>query len=237
MRVLVADDNIAVLALAAEILSGAGVDVVAADDGKSALAALRASRFDLVLLDSRMPSPDGTGLLHAELPIAGGQAVVPTVGLVPAGDAVAETGRCLAAGMADVLVKPLRRDQLLAALERFRPMSAKASPPIDFDHLRRYTEGDAALEQELLDLFVQGAAGYLATLAAATDDKAWTVSAHSLKGSARGIGAGAIAALAEEAERLAGTAAGDRPAQLAAVQGAMRDVEAFVAARKAAGKA
>jgi len=74
--------------------------------------------------------------------------------------------------------------------------------PIDLVHLSKYTLGNRTLENELLGLFRTQAGVYLARLADASDDTEWKNAAHSLKGSARGLGAWALAELAEEAEKL-----------------------------------
>ena len=75
--------------------------------------------------------------------------------------------------------------------------------PIDLVHLSRYTLGNRSLENELLGLFRSQADVYLARLDEASDDKEWKNAAHSLKGSARGLGAWSLGDIAEEAEKLA----------------------------------
>ena len=76
--------------------------------------------------------------------------------------------------------------------------------PIDWAHLSRCTMNDRALAQEVLGLFAMEAPRYLAELKAAASHKAWVAAAHTLKGSARAVGAWAIAecALAAEAVEL-----------------------------------
>ncbi len=73
--------------------------------------------------------------------------------------------------------------------------------PIDHRHLGRYTLGNRALEIEVLQLFAGQAPLTLAELAAATTEKAWHIAAHTLKGSARAVGAWEVARIAEVAER------------------------------------
>ena len=78
-----------------------------------------------------------------------------------------------------------------------RPASGR---PIDMTHLSRQTMGDRALEQEVLALFIQQAAGVSRQLAGAkVHDR--LLLAHGLKGSARGVGAFAIADCAANIER------------------------------------
>jgi HPt (histidine-containing phosphotransfer) domain-containing protein len=76
--------------------------------------------------------------------------------------------------------------------------------PVDLDHLRRYTLGDKALEDEVLSLFLAQLPETIASLKSATSQREWKIAAHGLKGSSRAVGAWRIAALAEQAEALAG---------------------------------
>jgi len=74
--------------------------------------------------------------------------------------------------------------------------------PVDLAHLRRYTLGDKALEDEVLGLFVAQLPETIASLRAAANQHEWKVAAHALKGSSRAVGAWRIARLAQEAEAL-----------------------------------
>jgi HPt (histidine-containing phosphotransfer) domain-containing protein len=75
--------------------------------------------------------------------------------------------------------------------------------PIDFEHLQRMTLGDAGLEQEVLAMFLSQSARLVATLAAMPSDAA--ALAHTLKGSARAIGAFAVAEAASRLEAVIGS--------------------------------
>ena len=75
--------------------------------------------------------------------------------------------------------------------------------PIDFEHLQRMTLGDAGLEQEVLAMFLAQSARLVATLAAMPSDAA--ALAHTLKGSARAIGAFAVAEAAGRLEAAIGS--------------------------------
>lgn len=75
-----------------------------------------------------------------------------------------------------------------------------ASYAIDHDHLRRYTMGDRQLETEVLDLFAGELPKTIAALRAAQTTSEWKIAAHTLKGSARAVGAWRIASAAVAAE-------------------------------------
>ncbi|MBL4595616.1 MAG: Hpt domain-containing protein [Robiginitomaculum sp.] len=87
-------------------------------------------------------------------------------------------------------------------------MSAKQSA-IDLKHLHQYTCGDVQMEREIYSLFREQVRVWLKLLIADGDTEGWAAAAHSLKGSARGIGAHQLAAACEAAEAVirAGTPA------------------------------
>ena len=78
------------------------------------------------------------------------------------------------------------------------PPLAPDDGPIDIDHLRRMTLGDASLEREVLAMFSAQAASLMNSLASHPPEAA--VLAHTLKGSARAIGAFAVADAAADLE-------------------------------------
>ena len=78
------------------------------------------------------------------------------------------------------------------------PPLAPDDGPIDFEHLKRMTLGDAGLEQEVLAMFAAQSASLLSTLATMPADA--PALAHTLKGSARAIGAFAVADAAARLE-------------------------------------
>ena len=71
---------------------------------------------------------------------------------------------------------------------------------IDFNHLEHYVGGDQAIIREVLALFSDQARTVLPTLDPAGPADQWRSAAHSLKGSALGIGAVALAAACGDAE-------------------------------------
>ena len=78
------------------------------------------------------------------------------------------------------------------------------SRPVDLVYLSRYTLGNRSLENEVLELYCKQSRLYLQRLDAASTDKAWHEAAHTIRGSALGIGAWKVASLAQAAERLSG---------------------------------
>lgn len=124
-----------------------------------------------------------------------------------------------------------------AAAKVYRLRQAEAAtrpdPAVDLAHLRRFTLGDPALEQEILGLFIGQAPITLSALKTALMDRDWRIAAHTLKGSARAVGAWRVAGLAERAEELSRRV---EPAACEAVIGeladALSETSAFIAGLK-----
>lgn len=77
--------------------------------------------------------------------------------------------------------------------------------PIDMDHLLHYTMGDEDLAREVLGLFCTQGRLYLEHLSAAATAQDRKNAAHTLKGSAQGVGAHQVATLAFALEKLSDT--------------------------------
>jgi HPt (histidine-containing phosphotransfer) domain-containing protein len=82
-------------------------------------------------------------------------------------------------------------------------------PPIDVDHLNRYTGGEPGLNEEILQLFDSQCVAIVDRLEelankSGAGGKTWHELLHTLKGAARGVGAFALAEIAAEGEKLNG---------------------------------
>ncbi len=73
---------------------------------------------------------------------------------------------------------------------------------IDFDHIRLYVGEDVGLTKEVLGLFKNQVDMWSRGLDAEAGDEAWLAVMHSLKGSARAVGAMRLAGLCEHGETL-----------------------------------
>ena len=128
-------------------------------------------------------------------------------------------------------VTPMHGSSRIRTFELRSPESTEESAklPIDLGHLRRYTLGDKALEDEILQLFLTQLTDTLAALRAAQTNQEWKVATHTLKGSSRAIGAWELGQLAQDAEALAqGGDAAARAAAIAGIEVAAGEVAAFV---------
>jgi|CXWL01.1.fsa_nt_gi HPt (histidine-containing phosphotransfer) domain-containing protein len=94
---------------------------------------------------------------------------------------------------------------------------------VDYDHLRNQAAGNIDVMREVLGLFVTHCEQVLTELESAADAKAWKQWTHTLKGSARGIGAFAVAEAAAEAERHSMD-----KSKLAPIRAAFAEARAFI---------
>src|SRR4029079_17336692 len=110
-------------------LRRAGVDVIIASNGKLAIEAVKAQKFDLIFMDMQMPELDGYG---ATRELRKDKIETPIVALTA--NAMAEDRvKCIDAGCTEYLPKPLTRAQLLRMAARFlkpgsRPVAVEPSP-------------------------------------------------------------------------------------------------------------
>ena len=111
--VVVIDDDRASLDLMSAYLAGHGVRVVRARDGKEGLDAVRRLRPVATVLDILLPGIDGWEVLETLRADPETQTLPVIIASI-----VDERSRGLAAGAADYLVKPVGREELLAALRR-----------------------------------------------------------------------------------------------------------------------
>ena len=119
-RVLLVEDNAINRKLALVLLSRLGLEVEVATDGAEALERLSREVFDLVLMDCQMPVLDGYEASRvirdpSSSVLRHGVPIIALTANAMAGD----RERCLEAGMDDYVSKPIRRERLEAALERW----------------------------------------------------------------------------------------------------------------------
>jgi PAS domain S-box-containing protein len=199
LHILVAEDNPTNQKLVVALLEQQGHRVALATDGKQALARAAGQDFDLILMDVQMPELSGleASAVIRERELGTGRHV-PIVALT----AHAMTGdreRCLAAGMDGYVSKPLRPDELFAAIASVLAPPAgevrggtaaaaegPAPPPLDVGTLLAGFAGNRKLLGEVIELFLADTPRILdeaRRALARRDAAALASSAHALKGS------------------------------------------------------
>ncbi|BBR53004.1 response regulator [Pseudomonas guariconensis] len=120
-RVLLVEDNPVNQLVAKGMLVKLGCQVLLATQGAEALAQLEQETVDMVLMDCNMPVMDGYEATR-RIRQDGRWPALPIVALT-ANAMPEERERCRAAGMNDYLAKPFRREELLALVDHWVPIS------------------------------------------------------------------------------------------------------------------
>ncbi|MEW5723803.1 MAG: sigma-54 dependent transcriptional regulator [Thermodesulfobacteriota bacterium] len=113
-RILVIDDEPAVAEGCRLVLSEAGYQAEVRRDGRSGLDALRSGRYDLALLDMKLPDLGGLEVLEASRHEAPGVYIIVITGHSTVQNAV----QAMKLGAFDYLAKPFSDDELLLAVAR-----------------------------------------------------------------------------------------------------------------------
>jgi CheY-like chemotaxis protein len=132
-RVLLVEDNELNRELAVDLLERAGLVVESAEDGGRAVAMVASARasarpYDVVLMDMQMPVMDGLAATRA-IRADDGQDAEPILAMT-ANAMSSDRALCLAAGMDDVVLKPVDPEQLMRTLARWiRPRPGLPAVP------------------------------------------------------------------------------------------------------------
>jgi len=149
-RVLLAEDNEINQLVATEILVRAGFYCEVVGDGRQAVEAVAARKYDLVLMDCHMPEMDG---LEATRAIRLRERKAPTVGTavkrlpivaLTASAVAGDRERCLEAGMDAYVTKPIDPTRLLGEIEALLAACHDPGPVPPFvDRLAQANEDSA----------------------------------------------------------------------------------------------
>jgi len=127
-RLLVAEDNPVNQLLMDEILRRMGYRCTIVSNGREALNELAVEDYDLVLMDCQMPEMDGflaTALLRDPSSKVRDHGI-PVIALT-ANAYKEDREHCLEIGMDDHLAKPIQPEELMSALEKWLPRSARGT--------------------------------------------------------------------------------------------------------------
>jgi signal transduction histidine kinase/CheY-like chemotaxis protein len=225
-HVLLVEDNEFNQEVALGLLKDAHMSIDVAQNGEVAVRMVGAKKYDAVLMDMQMPVMDGiqaTKLIRAN-PLFRALPIIAMTANVMASD----REKCDEAGMNDHVDKPIDPDELFRVLLRWikrddNTKTAKAAAPggtpqnasansdgdtlqisgIDTKTALRRTGGNRKRYESLLNRFADSQSDAVAEIRgalAAQDIPTAERTAHSLKGAAGNLGAGALAEVAAKAE-------------------------------------
>ncbi len=220
LQILLAEDNAVNQKVALRLLDRLGYGADVAGNGVEALQALERQTYDVVLMDVQMPEMDG---LEASRRICQTYARNrrPRLIAMTANAMQGDREMCLQAGMDDYLSKPVRSEELAAALSRCQPLAAALQTPaqteaapvatsqdeevLDAEILSQFREAMGEdFMPELIEAYVQDSQALTEAMQnalAGGDDEALRRAAHTLKSNSASVGATRLAALCRELEQ------------------------------------
>ena len=229
-RVLVVDDTRMNLTVAVNLLKNTEIGIDMAVSGAEAISLCQRIRYDLILMDQRMPEMDGNEAMHRiHAQPDGANRDTPFICLTA--DAVSGArDRYLAEGFVDYLTKPIDTQALERMLLKYLPAGKvqveTAGKPVgegeaagtagEFEDLRalgidphvglRYCQSDSEIYRSMLVEYAQSATGKLDDLCASFDQENWNAyatAAHALKSISKMVGATALSKAAARLEAAA----------------------------------
>jgi CheY-like chemotaxis protein len=166
LRILLAEDNVVNRAVATGILQKQGHTLLHAGNGREAINAMKNQNVDLIFMDIQMPEMDGLeatrSIREMERNIGGHMPIIAMTAHAMAGD----RERCLAAGMDGYVSKPIKKEDLIEAIDNFTGngygagRDDAAAMPVskavfDREEMLEQLEGDEELFQKLIALFTE----------------------------------------------------------------------------------
>ena len=125
-HVLIVDDNATNRVVAQALCEMFGCTSETAEDGVEAVECVKERRFDLVLMDIKMPRMDGVQATEAIRALPGPERSIPIVALTANADPE-DAKRYLAIGMAAVVEKPIKPERLRMAMNAALEQAAAAA--------------------------------------------------------------------------------------------------------------
>ncbi len=213
LRILLAEDNAMNQKVALRLLERLGYGADVATNGLEAIEALERQPYDVVLMDVQMPELDGldaTRRICERWPAESRPHIIAmTANALPE-----DREACFAAGMNDYVAKPIRAEELVAALKRAKPLAAAGNGS---DRVEYISLDDGALSNlrelggddflgEVIDAFLADAPELIATLRRSLDSgttEELRRAAHTLKSNGATLGAEEFAELCRTLEQRA----------------------------------
>jgi CheY-like chemotaxis protein/HPt (histidine-containing phosphotransfer) domain-containing protein len=217
LRILIAEDNPVNQRVALYQLQKLGFLAEVVENGHEALDAMRKNPFDVIFMDCQMPELDGYAATRQLREIEMGKRHTWVIAMT-ANSLQGDREKCMAAGMDDYVSKPVKTEDLQAAIARFagirdiqRDTAETGSPgAVDLSAMSglRELEGETgeAILGKLIDVFLDNTPKVLEQARAAVGRKSGPLlerAAHTLKGSCSNFGAERMRAACQDLESIA----------------------------------
>ena len=210
LRILLAEDNAMNQKVALRLLERLGYRADVVSNGLEALAALERQPYNVVLMDVQMPELDGLDTSR-RICERWPQESRPHIIAMTANALREDREACFAAGMNDYVAKPIRADELAAALKRAPPLrngdtgSRESEISLEAAALQNLRDlGGVEFLAEVVDVFLTDAPALITSLRTSLerqDTDELRRAAHTLKSNGATLGAAAFAELCRTVEQ------------------------------------
>lgn len=211
LNILIVEDNAVNRLYLERTLSKWGYTFDSAQNGKEALQLLQHHKYDLILMDIRMPEMDGyETTIRLRNNKTNPNADIPVIALT-ASALIDEKEKALDAGMNHHLTKPFTREQLLHAMAHFfgkvaaRKHTDHSTLNFSSEDLMKLYDGDVEHAQMVFEIFLEETPGKFAAMAKAREEADWETLgglAHQIKPHFKMVGQPEIAIQIEQIEML-----------------------------------
>lgn len=214
-KILLVEDNLVNRLVATNMLEELGCQVDIVENGQEAVDKCKLNHYDLILMDIQMPVMDG---VEATRQIRRGENKDTYIVAVTANHQEPDLKIYFAAGMNDCLGKPVSIENLHAIVDKYTLSTTIIEkqaieteelstdlPIFDTDQAKRIAIGNAAILKMIIDKFLEDTPKQLEKLINAIKENHKPEIqriTHSLKGSARSVGASRLGEIAFQAEQL-----------------------------------
>jgi CheY-like chemotaxis protein len=120
---LIAEDNVVNQKVAVRILERVGLRADVAANGREAVEMIKMLPFDVIFMDCQMPEMNGYEAAKEIRRLEGPERRVAIIAMT-ADVSVGCREQCVAAGMNDFIAKPVKREEMMAALQKNVPSMA-----------------------------------------------------------------------------------------------------------------
>lgn len=234
LRILLADDNIFNQKIAAGMLKQLGYEPHLVSSGVEVLEAMQYNSYDVVLMDMKMPLMDGvetTRRIYQEW-VDGER---PKIIAMTASNLESDRQECFSAGMEDYITKPIRLEDLKAALSRCQPINprnSKVAAMLDQNAIENLRTAVPDNPDEFLKDMINGYLSETPQLMqnireaiAESDPAKLDIAAHTLKSMSATFGADSFAELCKQLENMGRSGAiAFSPEQLAQLETEYQEV-------------
>ncbi|MBR0418559.1 MAG: response regulator [Erysipelotrichaceae bacterium] len=225
-NILIVDDTRMNLIVCTQLLKDTQIRIDTASSGEEAIGLANKKKYDVILMDQRMPGMDGTEAMHKILEADGLNSWTPII-CMTADAVIGAREHYLAEGFTDYLTKPIDSHQLEGMLMKYLPAekvvniqnniseavkkddkqdrySALDKAGINASTGLAYCQNNDALYHSLLEEYVQSYEEKEKNIQNYYDNKDWknySTVVHSIKSSSKMIGAADLSDLAAELEK------------------------------------